>query len=84
MKESGLDMNISVWFALVGPAGVPKPVVDRLNREINVFLGFPETRAQLAKFGAEPMGGPPEALADLMREESARWKAIVTETGLKP
>jgi tripartite-type tricarboxylate transporter receptor subunit TctC len=84
MSESGLDMNISVWFALVGPAGVPKPIVDRLNQEINVFLGFPETRAQLAKFGAEPMGGSPQVLADLIRDESARWEVMVTETGIKP
>ncbi len=84
ISESGLDMNVSVWFALVGPAGVPKPIVDRLNSEINVFLQIPETRAQLAKFGAETMGGPPEVLANLIRDETLRWKTMVTATGLKP
>ena len=84
ISETGLDMNVSVWFALVGPAGVPKTVVDRLNTEINAFLKVPDTRARLAQFGAEPMGGPPQVLTELLRDETERWRTMVKATGITP
>ena len=75
--EQGVDADASVWMAVVGPRGLPAPVVDRLNKEINAILSTTEARARLAQFGAAPMGGSPQQLSQLMLNDSAKWKKIV-------
>jgi len=75
--EQGINVESTVWFAVVGPAHMPQPVVERLNKEINSILVTPEARAKLAQFGASPMGGNPQQLAQLMASESAKWKEII-------
>ena len=75
--EQGINVESTVWFAVVGPAHMPQPVVERLNKEINSILVTPEARAKLAQFGASPMGGSPQQLAQLMASESAKWKEII-------
>jgi len=75
--EQGIQAEATVWFAVVGPAGTPAPVVDRLNKEINAILATPEARAKLAQYGATTMGGSPQQLARLMATDSAKWKQVI-------
>ncbi|HSV84277.1 MAG TPA: tripartite tricarboxylate transporter substrate binding protein [Ramlibacter sp.] len=75
--EQGIQAEATVWFAVVGPAGMPAPVVDRLNKEINAILATPEARAKLAQYGATTMGGSPQQLARLMATDSAKWKQVI-------
>ncbi|HSV52940.1 MAG TPA: tripartite tricarboxylate transporter substrate binding protein [Burkholderiaceae bacterium] len=75
--EQGIAAEATVWFAIVGPAGIPAPVVDRLNKEINAILATPEARNKLAQFGATPMGGTPQQLTLLMTTDSAKWKKVI-------
>jgi tripartite-type tricarboxylate transporter receptor subunit TctC len=68
---------------LLGPAGTPPPIVERLNRELNGPLSTDEVRRRLALEGAEPIPSPPEqCTADLAREEK-RWSKLVHTIGLK-
>ena len=81
--ELGIDVEATVWFALVGPAGVPRNVVEALNREVNAIIASPETRAKLADFGAQAGGGAPERLGSLMVSEAAKWKRIIETSGAR-
>ena len=75
--ELGIDLEAAVWFGVVGPAGMARPIVDKLNAEINRILASPEGRAQLTKYAALVAGGPPERMASLMASDSAKWKRVI-------
>ena len=74
---------VSLWYGLLAPAGTPKPVVDRLNRETVKTLETPEVRERLQAQGAEPMPGTPEAFAAFMQEEMGKWAPVVKQAGVK-
>ena len=75
--EQGIPVEATVWFALVGPRGLPAAIVERLNREANAILATPEAAARLAQFGGAPVGGSPGQLVQLMSSDSAKWKTVV-------
>ncbi len=75
--EQGIDVEATVWFAIIGPAGLAKAQVARLNQAINRYTNSPEGRARLAQFGMVPANGPPELLGTLMDAEAAKWKKVV-------
>ncbi|VCU70466.1 Tripartite tricarboxylate transporter family receptor [Pigmentiphaga humi] len=81
--EQGFDVEAAVWFAVAGPAGLPRPIVDKLNREINLVLDSPEGRSKLEQFGALVGGGSPEQLDTLMKGESEKWKRIIEQANIK-
>ena len=78
---AGLDVHF--WWGIVGPAGLPKAVIARLNAEISRALADPEAKATFAKWDIEPSPGTPEAFGAYIAQESARWKAFVAKSGLK-
>ena len=59
------------------PAGAPREVMARLNREINAILAQPEMRQKLGEQGAEAVGGSPEAFAQHVRQERDKWAGVV-------
>lgn len=75
--EQGIDLEATVWFAVVGPAGLPAAVVQRLNQEINKYTASAEGRARLSQFGLVEVNAPPQTLGALMRSEAAKWKPLV-------
>jgi tripartite-type tricarboxylate transporter receptor subunit TctC len=75
--EQGVDADATVWMAIVGPKGLPQPIVDRLNTEINAILKTPEARSKLAQYGAAPLGGTPQQLSQRMASDSAKWKKVI-------
>jgi tripartite-type tricarboxylate transporter receptor subunit TctC len=64
-------------------AGTPRPIVDRLNREINAVLAMPEIRERLIGMGATPMGSTPEELELVIKSESAKWRKVIDISGAK-
>jgi tripartite-type tricarboxylate transporter receptor subunit TctC len=74
---------VSLWYGLLAPAGTPRPVIDRLNRETVKALDSADVREKLLAQGAEPMPGPPEAFGAFMREEMAKWAPVVKQAGVK-
>ncbi|MDQ6640319.1 MAG: tripartite tricarboxylate transporter substrate binding protein [Pseudomonadota bacterium] len=73
IAEQGLPgYETGSWYGILAPAGTPRPVVDRLNAEVNKALANPEVRATLANDGAEPEGGSPQVFADHIRAELKR------------
>ena len=81
--EQGIDLEASIQYALVGPAGLPRAIVDRLNAEVNLIIDSAEGRAKLAEYGALPSRGTPEELAALMRSEAAKWKPVIEAAKVK-
>jgi tripartite-type tricarboxylate transporter receptor subunit TctC len=77
-------MDISLWYGIAAPAGTPQPVVRRLNSEFAKILEMPGIRESFAEQGADPAGGSPEQFDAFIREESARWREVVTQAGMKP
>jgi len=84
LAEAGLPgFEVSVWFGLLGPAGMPRAIVDRLNTEIGKVLADGTVRARLADLAAVPMHTTPDEFAAMIRADIAKWARVVRETGVK-
>ena len=70
------------WIGLMGPAGLPKDVVDRISGEMVKVLADPAVRARLEAAGAEPVGSDAATFAAHMKGELARWEPVVKAAGL--
>ena len=80
LAESGVkDIDVDIWYALLGPAGLPGDVVALLNGELVAILRDPETRAGLLKQGLSPATGTPAELAKLIEADLERWGRVVRE-----
>ena len=84
VQEAGLaGYDSTSWNAIFAPAGTPKPVIDRLNKELDAILKSPETKKFFADQGAEAGGGTPEELAAFTRAETAKWAKVVKDSGAR-
>jgi tripartite-type tricarboxylate transporter receptor subunit TctC len=78
VAESGVPgYQASSWNAVAAPAKTPKPVLERLNREVNAAVAVPAVRTRLAELGVEARAGTPQVLHDLLVSEIAKWKAVI-------
>ncbi|WP_270937092.1 tripartite tricarboxylate transporter substrate binding protein [Falsiroseomonas oryzae] len=83
MAEAGFpEVQVDLWYALLGPAGLPEDLVVRLNAELNAWLAEPSTREQLLAQGMAPTPGTPAALAELIRRDLQRWADVVRRAGI--
>jgi len=84
VAESGYPgWEVTNWHGLVGPKGLPKDIVQRLNKEVNVAVHSPDMVKVLSGDGLEPAGGTPEELAALLKSEVARWAQVVKRANIK-
>ncbi len=74
---------VALWYGLEAPAGTPRPVVEKLNREVNRVLELPEVKERLLGQGADPSPQSPEAFAQFMQQEMAKWAPVVKQAGVK-
>lgn len=85
MSESGLPgFDVASWFGLVAPAGVPRPIIDRLNREVGDMLRARATREKFADGGIEITPSAPEELGERIRSDLPIWTKILHDVGIKP
>jgi tripartite-type tricarboxylate transporter receptor subunit TctC len=71
------------WTGVIAPAGVPRPIVDRLNAAINKVLTSDAFKTKFAVIGDEPAGGTPEDFAQTIRTDSAKWADVIKRSGAK-
>jgi len=84
VAESGLRNYSAVpWYGVVAPARTPRPIVARLNQEINAVLQVAEVRAPLLAEGADIATGTPEQFRAFVREEGVRWGSAVRQSGAR-
>ena len=82
--EAGVPgYEVNAWSGIITTAGVPRPVLDKLNAAVNRALLQPDTKERLAQLGSEGGGGTPEAFAELIRRDSAKWAEVVRRSGAK-
>ena len=83
LDEAGITgFDLSSWWGIVGPAGMPADVVNALNAEIGKMLNAPELRTILANEGAETATMTPQQFGDLMRLETVRWTKVAHEANI--
>ena len=80
--EQGYKIEAATFFATLGPAKLPAPIVATLNREINTALALPDVRERLLQNGTEVVGGSPEQLAGIIASELKKWGNLVRERKL--
>lgn len=84
LQEAGVPgYEATVWLALLGPAGLPRDIVTRLNSEIAKVMSAPDTLKALHEAGVEPSLSTPEAMQQLLASEIDKWGKVVRETGVK-
>jgi tripartite-type tricarboxylate transporter receptor subunit TctC len=84
VAESGYPgWEVTNWHGLVGPKGLHKDVVQRLNKEVNEALKSKDVEKVLSSDGLEPAGGTPEQLTAILKAEVARWGEVVKRAGIK-
>lgn len=85
LAEQGVaGVDVHFWWGFVGPAGMPKDIVAKLNVEIARALADPELKSTFAKWNIEPSPGTSEAFGAYIAQESRRWREAVALAGLKP
>jgi tripartite-type tricarboxylate transporter receptor subunit TctC len=83
LEESGISgVDLSSWWGIVGPAGMPADIVNALNSEIGKMLTSPELSRLLANEGAETETMTPQQFGDLMRLETERWIKVAHEANI--
>jgi tripartite-type tricarboxylate transporter receptor subunit TctC len=84
VAEAGVPGYETVlWHGLIGPKGMPRPIVESLNAEVSRVLQLKETAAQLQNDGVSPAGGTPEQFLATIRKEIEVWRRVVNEAGVK-
>ena len=84
IAEAGMPgYEVSGWYGVIGPAGLPPAVVARLNKEINAMLNDSGIRKSLSNEGAEPRTGTPEDFGKAMESDLQKWAKVVAVAGIK-
>jgi tripartite-type tricarboxylate transporter receptor subunit TctC len=77
------DVIADNWSGVLAPPKTPAAIVARLNQAFNAVVRDPEVRRRFAENGVSTIGGTPEDLTELIKSETARWRKVVKETGVK-
>ncbi len=73
-----------LWHGLIGPKGLPAPIVERLNKEATAILALKDSGEQLQNDGVAPAGGSAAQFAAVIKREIGVWKKVATDAGVKP
>jgi tripartite-type tricarboxylate transporter receptor subunit TctC len=85
MVESGYaGFEVIVWSGLCGPAGIPKPIVAKINTDLGKVLSMPETQKRFAEQGIDVTPSTPDQFAAFVKAENVRWTKAAKSAGLEP
>ena len=77
--ESGVPMEVTAWYGLCAPAGIPKPILARINADVVKALGTPDVRQRFADIGLDVEPQTPEQFAALIKSETAKWAKVIKD-----
>jgi len=84
VHESGVPgYELGAWFGLLAPANTPKPIVDRLSREVNKAVHDPRFANRMKAQGVQVVGSTPESMLMEMRADTKKWSDLITATDIK-
>jgi tripartite-type tricarboxylate transporter receptor subunit TctC len=82
VAEAGFPgFESSAWIGMVAPAKTPKPIIERLSRELVTIIRSQEVREKMLRIYFQPVGTAPEGLSNLMRAERDRWAKVIRQSG---
>jgi tripartite-type tricarboxylate transporter receptor subunit TctC len=81
--ETVAGYEVDAWSGIIAPSGLPRPVLEKLNRAVNAALETPEVQARFEQIGSEGGGGTPEAFGELIRRDSQKWAEVIRRSGAK-
>jgi tripartite-type tricarboxylate transporter receptor subunit TctC len=85
LAESGLPgFEVTSWYGIAGPAGLPQPVIARLNSEVNKALSSPQMKERMAALGVDGTPGTPDQFAAFIQRDTAKWAKVIKDSGAKP
>jgi tripartite-type tricarboxylate transporter receptor subunit TctC len=84
IKDAVPGYEVTTWYTFVAPAGTPKAVVERLNREISAIVEAPEMKEKLKGQGLEADAMKPDELAALFKSETAKWAKVIKDAKIQP
>jgi tripartite-type tricarboxylate transporter receptor subunit TctC len=84
LAEAVPGYDLIIWFGVVAPAGTPRPIVDRLAREIAEIVREPAFRERFASTGLEPTSNTPEAFRSLIAKDTQKWGKLLRDAGVAP
>ena len=84
VAESVPGYEVVTWYSFVAPAGTPRPVIERLNREISAIVESPQMKEKLREQGLEADAMKPEELGALYKAETAKWAKVIREAKIQP
>jgi len=77
------DYEVSLWSGVLAPAGTPRPVIDRLNADIQAVMTSPQMVERMAGYGIQTTHSTPEAFAERIRVDTAKWARIIEQSGAR-
>jgi tripartite-type tricarboxylate transporter receptor subunit TctC len=84
LAESGVKgYDVVLWHGLIGPKGLPRPIVDRVNAELNKALKAKDMEDKLSADGVSPAGGTPEQFGAVIKRDIDTWRKVVQTAGIK-
>jgi tripartite-type tricarboxylate transporter receptor subunit TctC len=83
IAETVAGYEVINWFGILAPAGTPRAIVSRINKDFNEALGSPKLRELLSARGADAVGGTPDEFARIIRADFAKWGKVVKASGAK-
>lgn len=82
MLESGIQVDVTVWYGLCAPAAIPQPILAKLNKDLHAALAVPEVQRRLSEIGVDAAPSTPQQFADFIRGETDKWAKVVKEAGV--
>ena len=83
LKESGIDVEADAWMGLIGPGGMPKDLVEKINKDVVDIVTSPAVKEKLATQLMEPVGSTPDAFRQKIDGEIARWAPVIKAANVK-
>src|SRR5262245_43827707 len=81
-SEQGVaNVDLAIWVGAYAPAGTPRPIIERLQRELTAVLKLPEVRDRMVAQGQTPIGNTPEEFAAAQRSDMEKWGALIRGFG---